>query len=176
MTHDWNYFDISFYYPTEIERVFRAWATPTGLKSFFIDQIEVASPGGVSKKDGELIGPGDGYSWKWRHGYTISGKFIEIIENEKVAFTFGSMQVAVSFRTVSGATLLQLRQSDIPTEEEERAKSHLNCRLCWVFFLTNLKSVLKTGTDLRDETPSRASSFEVGFRPPELNNPLVFAR
>jgi hypothetical protein len=42
----------------------------------------------------------------------------------------------------------------------------MNCRICWVFFLTNLKSVLSTGADLRHENPGRANAHEGGFRLP----------
>jgi hypothetical protein len=80
-------------------------------------------------------------------------------------FTFGSLRVSVRFAAVDGQTELHLVQTGIPDSPDGRVFGHLNCRSCWIFFLTNLKAVLDAGTDLRDQNPARVSSMEVGFAP-----------
>ena len=37
VTYDWSKFEIVFYYDQPKETVFRAWATSSGLESFFIE-------------------------------------------------------------------------------------------------------------------------------------------
>jgi hypothetical protein len=43
-----------------------------------------------------------------------------------------------------------LRQYDIPTGDEEKVNIHLNCSCGWTFYLTNLKTYLEFGIDLRE--------------------------
>lgn len=156
----WDEFEINYYYPVTVHRLFKAWATMRGLKSFFIEEITI--PG---RSDDGIIAANDSYAWRWRHDYSLSGKFTAVVPNEKIAFTFGSMLVTILFHSVEGGSLLQLRQSQIPVTAEAMPTSHMNCRICWTFFMTNLKSIFLTGTDLRDADPKRASSFEVGYQP-----------
>lgn len=169
MSYQWDHFEINYYYPAKKEQIFKVWATGEGLKSFFIEEITITDSRGQTKANDQVIKSGDSYSWMWRHNYSLEGKFLSVIENEKVEFTFGSMLVSFSFIQAGDQTLLQLKQSNIPTTEDGKTMSHMNCRLCWTFFLTNLKSVLINGTDLRDSDPQRASSFEVGYKPLEVN-------
>jgi uncharacterized protein YndB with AHSA1/START domain len=168
MTYKWDHFEISYYYTSTLLRVFRSWSTCKGLKSFFVEDITVSSTDNKMRADSDQIQSGDKYSWTWRHGYTISGEFRLVVPDERVEFTFGPMLVSVSFRQTSDAVLLRLCQFNIPVTDEAKPTSHMNCRICWTFFLTNLKSVLLNGTDLRDDNPARASSFEVGYKPVEV--------
>jgi uncharacterized protein YndB with AHSA1/START domain len=153
--YDWTRFEITFFYYAPLDRVFRAWATPGGLESFFIKECRTAA----DKQ--ELVSAGDAYLFRYVHGYEHDGRFLAVEENGCIRFTFGSMEVAVSFDTIDNGTRVVLQQSGI----EDQVFSHMNCRSCWLFFMTNLKSVLEHGIDLRDhEHPDRASSMEVGYR------------
>jgi hypothetical protein len=165
--HDWSRFQIHYYYPVELPRLFQAWATGSGLRSFFIEEIEVTDSAGDIRASDQRFRSDDLYTWKWRHGYSLTGKFLNIREGKFIEFTFGSMLVQLRFRQLTNSTLLTLSQTGIPATDAGRIVSHMNCRICWVFFLTNLKSVLLTGIDLRDVVPERASSFEVGYEPIE---------
>lgn len=163
MQFKWDEFEISYYYPFPVNKVFDAWSNGRGLKKFFIESIKITDIGNSSRirADDENAKTGDKYAWKWRHGYELEGEFIAVSENKEVALSFGSMKVSVSFSQIGDITLLKLKQTGIPITEEGKIFSHMNCRICWTFFLTNLKSVLMTGTDLRDTDPNRASSFEI---------------
>lgn len=167
--YNWSRFEINYYYPALVGEVFTAWSTGAGLKSFFIEKIRVETPNGTLKKDSETFSAGDKYSWDWRHDFSVAGEFRRVIKDKLVEFSFGSMLVAVEFTALPDSTLVRLIQMNIPTTELGRATSHMNCRICWTFFMTNLKSVLLNGTDLRDLDPARASSFEVGYVPKELS-------
>ena len=75
------------------------------------------------------------------------------------------MTVTLRFADAGAQTELHLTQTGISDTPDGHVFGHLNCRSCWIFFLTNLKSVLESGPDLRDQDPARVSSMEVGFRP-----------
>lgn len=165
--YDWSRFEVHDYYDAPAREVFRAWATAGGLCRFFLEEARHASPAGRERAPGEAARPGDRYHWRWRHGPGIEGEFLGVDEDRLVAFTFGGMEVRVRPVPVDGGTRLDLEQTGIETDDAGRVRGHLNCRSCWVFFLTNLKSVLHHGHDLRDRRPERAMSIEVGFPLPE---------
>ncbi len=163
--YDWTCFDIVFYYDQRPDEVFRAWATRAGLTSFFIDGATFTDSTGQERAPHDITRPGDRYRWDWRHPYWLEGEISRVIEEREISFTFGTMEVSIQLADIDGGTELHLVQSAIPDSPDGRVFGHLNCRSCWIFFLTNLKAVLDTGTDLRDKDPGRASSMEVGFAP-----------
>lgn len=165
--YDWTRFDICFYYDVPPETVFRAWATSRGLESFFLETAEHRTSRGDARGPHDPAEANDTYHWVWRHGHATRGRFLEVESPSRLAFTFGGMRVDIRLVEVDGGCRLDLMQRDIPDTEEGRVRGHLNCRSCWIFFLTNLKSRLANGADLRDELPDRASSMEVGFLPRE---------
>jgi hypothetical protein len=163
---DWTRFDIHFYYDEPPDTVRPRWTTSRGLESFFLGSAEHLGPDGEARGPEEAARPGDTYRWTWRHGHSIEGCFLEPAEGADLAFTFGPMRVDVRLAAVDGGTLLVLDQRDIDDTEQGHVFGHMNCRICWIFFLANLKSVLATGTDLRHALPERANAHEVGYRPP----------
>ncbi|HEX4852001.1 MAG TPA: SRPBCC domain-containing protein, partial [Puia sp.] len=60
-------------------------------------------------------------------------------------------QVTISISSEQGETLVILEQDHIPTDEESKAYFHIGCTKGWVFYLTNLKSILEGGIDLRNK-------------------------
>jgi hypothetical protein len=47
-------------------------------------------------------------------------------------------------------------------DPEDRVQGSLNCRSCWIYFLTALKGQMERGIDLRDRRPETADSISVG--------------
>ncbi len=56
----------------------------------------------------------------------------------------------VEFRVESGEELIELRQSEIPLDEQSRMSNYVGCSRGWTFFMTNFKSILEGGIDLRN--------------------------
>ena len=164
MKYDWTNFDVNFYYPAKVGEVFKYWATGQGLKSFFIEEIEIRSANEIINEVDE-VKSGDEYSWTWRHGYSISGQFTEVVTGKLLSFTFGDMLVTLTFKEENSRCLVSLKQTQISNDSSGMVMGHLNCRSCWVFFMTNLKSIILNGSDLRDDDPDITSSYEVGFEP-----------
>ncbi|MHC4208524.1 MAG: SRPBCC family protein [Planctomycetota bacterium] len=163
--YDWSTFEIVFYYDESVSDVFRAWTSPEGLEAFFVERARFTSPRGIERAPADTVETGDEFEWAWRQALELKGRVTNLVQDREFSFTFGAMNVSVFFRAVGRQTELHLVQSSIPNTPEGRVAGHLNCRSCWVFFLTNLKSVLPGGPDLRDADPDRVSSIEVGFVP-----------
>jgi uncharacterized protein YndB with AHSA1/START domain len=164
--YDWTRFEINFYYDESPDTVRARWVTSGGLESFFLGSAEHFGPDGRKRGPDESVAPGDRYRWTWRHGHSVEGRYLEPADPAALAFTFGPMRVDVRLFPVREGSRLVLEQTSIEDSEQGRMFGHMNCRICWVFFLTNLKSVLSTGADLRHENPGRANAHEVGFRLP----------
>ncbi|MNF09593.1 hypothetical protein D3C80_2102910 [compost metagenome] len=50
-----------------------------------------------------------------------------------------------------GETVVEITQSEIPTDERSKVYYHLGCSEGWTFYLANLKSVAEGGLDLRNK-------------------------
>ena len=165
-TYDWSQFHVHMYYLAPLDEVFRRFATAAGLESFFIGKAEHEAPDGAPRGRGEIVQPGDTYRWRYVHDFAHDGTFLTVVPNRRVRFTFGDMPVDVGFRAVGDATEVDLHQTGCATEDPERAWQHVNCRSCWVYFLTNLRSVLAGGVDLRDrQHPQWNDSVSIGWIP-----------
>ncbi|MBT7608911.1 MAG: SRPBCC domain-containing protein [Bacteriovoracaceae bacterium] len=159
--YDWSQFIITFYYPVSVEKLFETWTTANGLESFFIEECKFGS-----KRKNEIAEKGDSYNFQWRHDFNVSGEVLEVEKNKYFSYTFGSMKVSIKFEKTENGSMCFIHQENIT--EDNKMMGHLNCRSCWIFFMTNLKSVYMTATDLRDENPEIVSSMEVEFIPKEL--------
>lgn len=163
--YDWSKFEITYYYNAHITRVFKSWTQAVGLESFFIQRCIYTNSEGKIRDVQESPKMGDAYEWQFRQDFNVKGEILVLIEKEQFSFTFGDMQVDIYFRVLDSQTEVSLIQSEIPATQSGRVFGHLNCRSCWVFFMTNLLSVLGSGLDLRDDNVELVSSMEVGFIP-----------
>ena len=170
--YDWTSFSLHMYYQVEPTLVYRAWATAEGLASFFIRTATFLTPDGEPRASDALTAANDRYRWAWHHDFQLEGSILAAEPDRHLQFTFGSpMAVAITLYRVADGTLLKLEQTGIPDATAmQRAHSHLNCRSCWTFFLTNLKSVLEHDIDLREKEPHRSDCVGIEFTPRELNN------
>lgn len=163
--YDWTTFDIYFYYHKPLTEVWQAWATSRGLCSFFLQECETISDNGSVRESSHEFQAGDQYRWLWQHGYELKGSILEVVSKKLLAFTFGDMRVDLDFKDTNNGIQVHLKQTGIGNTEPGRVYDHLNCRSCWIFFMTNLLSVLQQGFDLRDTDSGRVSSMEVGYKP-----------
>lgn len=170
MGYDWSKFKTHVYIDRDVDDVFRAWATPEGLNSFFLKSAKFRDANNILRKSKEIVQAEDKYIWIWNHQYQLEGKIIETTDFPSITFTFGPMDVKVEIHKTENGSLVELTQFNMPhATEEERASNHLNCRSCWVFYMTNLKSVLENEIDLRESDPDKADCHAVHFIPPDLS-------
>ncbi|MEE8576388.1 MAG: SRPBCC domain-containing protein [candidate division Zixibacteria bacterium] len=173
MTYDWSQFTVHIYCKRSVEETFRCWATSDGLESFFVQSAELTDSHG-NHRDGKAPAQlGDRYRFKWIHDYDLSGQILLVDLGRKLKFSFSEMEVTVTISPDGDRSLVRLHQTKIPAEtDSEKAANHLNCRSCWVFFLSNLKSVLEYGVDLREHDPLRSDCVAVHFVPPAQSDDI----
>ena len=141
----------SIYLNKPVNEVYKYAATASGFEKWFIGNAVFTAPSGIVRKPGETASADDMYNFKWlAKDYSVSGKVLETKINSLFRFTFGSLFiVTITVKEDKGKTLLTLHQQ---YAEEAAANdfAHINCCVCWIFFLTNLKSVLEHKADLRE--------------------------
>mgnify|MGYP002725497064 CR=1 FL=1 len=165
-TYDWSQFHVRMYYLAPLEQIYHRFSTAEGLESFFIYKAVHITKDGTHRKSDEQVQTGDSYHWTYLHDFSHSGEYLLVKTNKLVRFTFGDMSVDVHFRDVGNATEVDLHQTNCITIDPDRAWQHVNCRSCWIYFMTNLRSVVSGGSDLRDhDHPNWNDSVSIGFDP-----------
>ena len=151
-----NNFNLSeFYHEIYIDasftQVFKLVATSHGICSWFIGECIYTSNDSANRMNDETARKGDGFRWKWLNKeLKITGEVLESVDNELFRFTFGKdFVVSIKLKEEGKRTLISLFHSYKPgTAHNDFA--FINCCVCWVFFLTNLKSVAENNIDLRE--------------------------
>ena len=130
-------------------------ATPGGLESWFLRRAEIAlGPPGIHRLPGESMEAGDHYAWYW-HGYPDTlvekGRILAANGVDHFAFTFSlGCPVSISLYREFSETIVELVESELPTDEETMLRHYVGDSKGWIFYLTNLKSVLEGGLDLQN--------------------------
>ena len=165
-TYDWSQFHVRMYYLAPLAQVFNYFATAEGLEAFFIYKAVHTAVNGTVRRPNEQAQSGDRYHWTYVHDFAHGGEFLLVEPNRLVRFTFGTMTVDISFKDVGEAIEVDLHQTNCATEDPDRAWQHVNCRSCWIYFMTNLRSILAGGPDVRDYAhPNWNDSVSIGFDP-----------
>lgn len=151
---DWSQFSLRIPVNTGIQEIYDRWTTPGGLESFFLRQALFTTADGIAKAGGEKIAVGDTYVWRW-YGYpdavTETGTVLAANGKDFLQFTFGKAgSVSIVVKTMEGATVVELTQENIPTDEDSKFNYHIGCQGGWLFYLVNLKSLIEGGIDLRN--------------------------
>ena len=150
--YDWSQFTTTTYIQASPEKVYQAWATAKGMETWFLKKCDYQK-----RSASESVQSGDGYTWTWytKDDYRDSGKIIECQSPNYFKFTFGPSTCAVHIKEQAGATLVELIQEGIPTDEKGKVMWHLGCQTGWTYFFANLKAYLEHGIDLREKDKQR---------------------
>lgn len=135
------------------EEVFDYIATPSGIIKWFIGKAKYYYKDSHIRLGNESAQKGDSLLWNWLNkDLELKGVVTESIENKVFSFTFSSLfLVSIELsKTDDNKTKMTLKQEyqDSATKNDF---SYINCCTCWVFFMTNLKSVIEHGIDLREK-------------------------
>jgi uncharacterized protein YndB with AHSA1/START domain len=162
--YDWSKFEIFMYVQSSIDKVYRAWATSSGMESFFIKEAAFIGPGKNKKSKDEFAETGDQYEWLWWHNnYRSQGKVLKVQSPKEFSFSFGSSEVHVNFAETEHGTQIHLVQDKIQINETEKVHTHLDCRSGWIYFLCNLKAALDFGVDIRQRNSKTEGCVSVRF-------------
>lgn len=131
--------------------VFDFAATPAGITKWFIGKAKYYYKDNNIRLGNDLAQKGDSFLWTWLNkDLELKGIITESVRDKIFQFTFSPLYiVTLEFHSEGNKTRLTLTQ-----EYQDSAVSndfnYINCCTCWVFFLTNLKSVIENGIDLRE--------------------------
>lgn len=151
---DWTRFTVRVPVNAETGKLYWCWATREGMEYWFLRLCEYKNISGTVYGPTEYVQPGDRYRWRW-HGWPDEveeqGEILECNGKDHFKFSFGKAgHCTVSIKTENGQTLVELEQDRIPDDDEGKHYWHIGCKTGWTFYLTNLKSLLEGGIDLRN--------------------------
>jgi len=155
MPYNWREFTKRVPINAPAKSIYDAWTTQQGLESWFLRLSQFTQPNGVVRPKNKQVEAGDKYKWLW-FGYPD-----DVFEENEIlmangwdqlqfVFTAGCI-VTVSVKQEEGVAICELKQ-EMPMEDENQQQYYfIECSSGWGFYLTNLKSVLEGGLDLRNK-------------------------
>ncbi|HSU29407.1 MAG TPA: SRPBCC domain-containing protein [Chitinophagaceae bacterium] len=153
--YHWNQFTKRITIKAPAKAIYDAWTTQQGLESWFLRLSQFTQPGGTLRAKNSNAQAGDTYKWLW-HGYPDAAvEQNEILSAngwDQMKFSFsGGCIVTVSIKQENNETICELIQ-DMPMEDmAEQQHFYIECSKGWTFYMTNLKSILEGGIDLRNK-------------------------
>lgn len=150
--YDWSTVHKKVFIKCDKQKVSDAWLKIDGLNNWFLREAIYTAKSGEIRIDNFQVG--DSYIWRW-HGYeddvNETGEVCSLSPFE-FSFSFAGGSICnVKIEDYLNGVLLTLTQSNIPTDEKGKAHYHVGCSNGWTFYLTNLKSILEGGLDLRNK-------------------------
>jgi uncharacterized protein YndB with AHSA1/START domain len=133
----------SYYFKAPPKKVFQAITDPKILVKWFLSKAKV-----IPKEGGT-------YSFDWIGGYHMTGRVKQFETNKAVSYSWHDIthsgeivETTASFQVTKKGrgTILKLRHFGF-TDPEHFAE----CSSRWAYYLTNMKSVLDWGTDVRSK-------------------------
>jgi uncharacterized protein YndB with AHSA1/START domain len=161
---NWNTFTVRGSFNAPVEELYRRWATQSGVESWFLRSSVFRTAAGHERSATDFAQANDSFTWLW-HGYAD-----DVVEHRTVLaangknffqFTFsGDCVVSVSIYGKSGTTIVELKQDQIPEDDNAETNLFVHCQIGWTFYLANLKSVLEGGVDLRNKDTELLTNFK----------------
>jgi hypothetical protein len=152
--HDFSTFKLRVNVRTSLENAFQAWATSAGQKSWFLGKTTFADPEGRMRGDNEMAQVGDDYALYFPFNLNepvVKGKILKNNGKDVFSFSFANdIPVTITIYKEHEETIVELIESNLPTDQGSVAKQFMSDSKGWVFYLTNLKSTLEGGLDLRN--------------------------
>ncbi len=155
MSYNWKQFIKRIPINAPPKAIYDAWATQQGLESWFLRLAQFTKVDGSVRSKNSQVEAGDKYKWLW-YGYDDSAVEEQniLIANgwDQIQFGFSSgCIVTVSIKQEEGETICELVQQMPIPDEKEQQHFYIECGKGWTFYMTNLKSILEGGLDLRNK-------------------------
>jgi len=151
---DWTTFTRRIGINASAEAIMNAWSTQKEIERWFLKKAQFFNQGKPTLAS-TLIKAGETYQWTWHASdHLAEGEVIEFIEGKKIRFTFLSCEVEVKVIQENNQNILVLKQSSIPTDDESKKNLYVECTRGWTFYMTNLKSIMEGGIDMRNRNGS----------------------
>ena len=154
----WSKFRRRITINADSQKIYDAFGTQAGLESWFLRKAQFMTFDGRVRRKEEYIQKDDTYFWLW-HGFDDETfekrRVLEANNRNFLQFIFsGGCRVTVRVKKAAGENILELIQDNIEFDENPYRNLFVACGLGWTFYLTNLKSILEGGIDLRNKNKS----------------------
>ena len=158
---DWSQFTLRIHIAKDMEDVYKAWASPAQLTTWFLDEADYFTPAGKPRDPWQLYEKGDSFHWKWHNWNSIEkGSVLEANGRDFLSFSFMEEgQVHIRLHPIQDKTLLELTQLHIPLDDQSKMNVYCGCTRGWSFWMVNLKAwlehkVLLNDTNLESNDPT----------------------
>ncbi|HSZ85155.1 MAG TPA: SRPBCC domain-containing protein [Puia sp.] len=153
--YNWNHFTKRININASVSEIYNAWTTQSGLEKWFLRRAEFMDKNKNVRDRNSSVQAGDTYEWTW-FGYPDSvhehHTILETNGNDYLKFRFsGGCIVEVIIKNENDETICELTQDTTPADEHKRLMFFIECSKGWTFYMTNLKSILEGGIDLRNK-------------------------
>lgn len=144
-------FTKKIYINASVNELYGLWATSEGITSWFLRTAVYKDNEGNVRGSKDLIQVGDSYTWEW-HNWEgqEKGEVLATNDTDFLEISFAKSKVSISLKDAGKATLLQLKQYDIPVDEESKLNIHHGCSNGWTFWLANIKAYVEHGILLNE--------------------------
>lgn len=131
----------------DIELTFRLEATPSEVFAALTDSKALAK--WWAAKAMVDASEGGWFSLSFKNGFVWDGKLSRFVDNRTVSYSWVEGTASFKLARKGKGTLLKLRHTGFRT-----ARALAQSSAGWSYYLTNMKSVLDHGTDLRSKDDS----------------------
>ena len=148
----WKQFQRKIYIQASPRDVFTALATTRGMRHWMLASATFYDAEQDILADDTVPSAGHTFSWQWRTGQEPEkGRVSSLSRNQYLSYILQEDQQSISFQLKrKGAyTHLILTQQHDFNDKDRNRQVYLEGFSQWTFLLTNLKSVLEGGKDLR---------------------------
>ena len=152
---DWTSFTKKIAIQANVSDLYDAWTIPEKLETWFLRKAEYERENKDLVDRNANIAANDAYKWSWfLYDPIETGRVLIANGTDHLQFTFaGECVVDVKLIPFGKDVVVQLTQSNIPTDDSSKRGIRLGCESGWSFFMLNLKSVCEGGLDLRNKNP-----------------------
>jgi hypothetical protein len=158
--YDWTSFTVRVNIKnTTVAKVYDMWATINGMEQWFLKLCAYKKDDATWYSAFDKVEASAIFSWYW-HGWPDTvvekGKITAANSIDNLTFTFGqegaeNMQCQIKIFAEQDEIICELQQSNIPIDEKGKTYFHIGSLTGWTFYLTNLKSIVEGGIDLRNK-------------------------
>lgn len=152
-TINWKEFTRKIAVKSDVKTMYNAWTIPSEIEKWFLESANYQSRNGKPTPRNTNVHVGDSYKWTWHlYDEVEEGTIKEANGVDTFQFSFaGTCPVRVILKQADDHVIVELTQSNIPTDDASKKNIRLGCDHGWSFYLVNLKSVYEGGLDLRNK-------------------------
>lgn len=153
---DWTSFNRRIAVKVPMHVIYEAWTKSSELEKWFLNTAHYTNKRGMNISPMESVQEDSTYTWTWYLFDDVGqGDVLKANGKDHFQFTFaGQCIVDIVLTEKDGFTVVDLRQSNIPTDDASKRGIRLGCHTGWSFFMLNLKSFYEFGNDLRNKNPT----------------------